>query len=57
MKWLIQRLQEPSTHAGIGIVLTALSTFLPQYAPIITGVASLFGFGAVVTAEKSKPAT
>ena len=35
------RLKEPSTSAGVGVVVTALSAFFPAYAPLILGVAAV----------------
>lgn len=48
---LLNRISEPSTHAGLSAVLLALSFFLPQYAGIIQGMAALFGFTAVAIPE------
>lgn len=51
--WILERLKEPSTHAGISALLAAAASFLPQYAVIIWTVAGIFGFGAVIISEKS----
>lgn len=52
LMWIIARVQEPSTHAGISALLTLLSFSLPQYAFAIQAVAGLFGFNAVAMKEK-----
>lgn len=46
------RLKEPSTSAGVGVVVTALSAFFPAYAPLILGVAAVLGVSAVALPEK-----
>lgn len=51
--WILERLKEPSSHAGISALLAAVTSFFPQYAAIIWTVAGIFGFGAVVISEKS----
>lgn len=49
--YVIARLKEPSTHAGIAMLLAAAAAFVPQYAQYIWTVAGLFGFGAIATPE------
>ena len=51
--WVIDRLKEPSTHAGISAILMALASFFPQYSTIIWTVAGIFGFAAVGVSEKT----
>ena len=53
MSWILDRLKEPSTHAGLATLFLAASQFFPQYASLILGVAGLFGCGAVATTEKT----
>ncbi|MFA5186974.1 MAG: hypothetical protein WC551_10880 [Patescibacteria group bacterium] len=45
------RLKESSTQAGAGVVIVSLATAFPAYAPLILGLASLLGIGAMVTPE------
>lgn len=52
--WLLERLKEPSTHAGISALLMATASFFPQYSQMIWAIAGLFGFAAIGIAEKSK---
>lgn len=54
MKWLISRLSEPSTHAGIGVLVAVAAHFLPQYSGLIFTLAGAFGFGGFVLSEKTK---
>ena len=51
MNWILDRIREPSTHAGLGIVVTAAAQLFPQYQMLILGIAGLFGVGSVVIAE------
>lgn len=51
MSWILARLAEPSTHAGIAAILFAIGTFYPPAAPITTILAGLFGGVSVVKAE------
>lgn len=47
------RLSEPSTHAGIGVVLGVVYPFIPYpYSWIVAGVAGVFGFTGIVKPEK-----
>lgn len=55
VQFIISRLKEPSTYAGLSGLAVALGISLPMYeaaAAIIAGVASLV---AVILAEKAKP--
>lgn len=55
-EWL-PRLKEPSTHAGIGVVLATVYPFIPYpYSWIVAGVAALFGFTGIVKQEKGPSA-
>lgn len=54
MKWLLDRLKEPSTHAAVCALITAAAALLPQYANYIVGVAGIFGFTAFVLPEQPK---
>ncbi|AOJ83785.1 hypothetical protein WS86_24465 [Burkholderia savannae] len=56
----LQRLLEPSTHAGIGVLTTAASTVAvnlgadpSMVASVAAGVQGLFGLLAVFMSEKS----
>ena len=52
MKWLLARLSEPSTWAGIGLFATqVLPAFQTHSAPAIVG--AVVGALATVTSEKS----
>lgn len=51
MQYILARLKEPSTHAGIAMLIATAAAFLPQYAHYILGVSAVFGFGAVVSPE------
>jgi hypothetical protein len=56
MKWLLSRLSEPSTHAGLGILLQLAKT-LPAaapYAQVIDGVCVALGTAAVATSERAQ---
>jgi len=54
MNAFLQRLTEPSTHAGVGILLQAAKAFFPQYAGVIDSATAFFGSLAVVLAEKKQ---
>lgn len=45
--FLLARMREPSTHAGIAAVLMAVAPFLPAYAGILQAIAVAFGGVAV----------
>lgn len=51
MQYILARLKEPSTHAGIGLLIMAIAAVMPQYAHYILGVAGVFGFGAAALPE------
>lgn len=54
MQFVLDRMKEPSTHAGIAAVLVALSTvpFFAPYAIFLQGAAVMFGSAGVVTKER-----
>lgn len=52
MKYLLQRLIEPSSHAGLAAIAVALGTFFPQYKAVADALVALFGSLAVVISEK-----
>lgn len=53
VNWLVLRAKEPSTHAAIAAVLTAVANFVPYpYSWIVLGVAGLFGGAGVVVKDK-----
>lgn len=51
MSWLVSRLREPSTHAGVAALLQVASTFVPQYKPVFDALTFLFGTIAVAAPE------
>jgi hypothetical protein len=51
LNFLLARLKEPSTHAGIGMLFLAASLIAPQYAVVLQSVAGLFGVGAAALPE------
>jgi hypothetical protein len=51
MSKIIDRLKEPSTHAGIALIAQAFAFFYPQYATILNCLTALFGGGAVALPE------
>lgn len=53
---ILKRLREPSTYAGLGLVLGALGTALSdaQIGAIVTAVSGLGGLLAVFLSEKSE---
>lgn len=51
MQYVLERLKEPSTHAGIAMLIAAVAAFVPQYSQYIMGIAAVFGFGAVAVPE------
>lgn len=52
MDYIIARLKEPSTHAGIAMLIATIAAFVPQYSQYILGVAGVFGFAAVGLPEQ-----
>lgn len=54
MQTIIQRLLQPSTHAGLGLLLIALAHLFPEYAMILNAVAACFGGSAVALNEAPK---
>ncbi len=51
MQYILARLKEPSTHAGIALLIMAITAVVPQYSQYITGIAAVFGFGAAALPE------
>lgn len=49
---LIERLQEPSTYAGLAAIVAALGVSEPLWAAISAFVAAGFGLAAIVLREK-----
>ena len=52
--WLIERLKEPSTHAGVAALILVIAGFFPQYKDVIMTIAGLFGFVAVAVPEQKQ---
>lgn len=52
MDWLIARLKEPSTWAGLGAVFAAIGTAFPPSAFIAAPLAGFCGVLAAATKEK-----
>lgn len=52
--FLLARLREPSTHAGIATVLMAIAPMLPAYASILQAIAVAFGGVAVAKPDPMK---
>ena len=48
MNYILEKLKQPSTHAGIAALCGSLAIFLPQYAAIFAAIAAAFG-GAAAT--------
>jgi hypothetical protein len=55
MDWILARLKEPSSHAGIAALLGGLIVAFvpPQWQWMAQTVAGIFGFSAIVTKERS----
>jgi len=53
IKDVFSRFTEPSSHAGIAILLQAAKAFFPEYAGVIDGATAFFGALAVALREKS----
>ena len=51
--FLLARMREPSTHAGIAAVLMALAPIVPAYAGILQAIA--VAFGGVAIAKPDAP--
>ena len=49
---VIDRLKEPSTHAGICGIIYGIGMLFPQYTAITSVIALLFGGSAVVIPEQ-----
>jgi hypothetical protein len=49
MAWLLARLAEPSSHAGIGMILMGLSMILPEpYQGVAVAIGTALGGSAFV---------
>ncbi|MYM39668.1 hypothetical protein [Duganella qianjiadongensis] len=48
----MQRLKEPSTWAGFGILFQALKTLAPHYAPVFDSLSFVAGTVAAAVTEK-----
>jgi hypothetical protein len=54
MGWLRNRLKEPSTMAGLGVIAAiAIPMVPPQYQLLAQGIAAALGIGGVVRPETS----
>lgn len=51
--FILARMREPSTHAGIAAVLMALAPMFPAYAGILQAIA--VAFGGVAVAKPDAP--
>jgi len=51
MKWIISRLQEPSTHAALAAGSSVLLALFPQYQGIFAALGGLFVSVGVVAKE------
>lgn len=54
LQTIYNRTKEPSTHAGLSLMLLAAAAFMPQYAFWINSMAGLFGFTAAAIPEKGE---
>lgn len=52
MQWLIERIREPSSHAGFAALLQAAKFFFPAWGAVIDAATALFGALAVTLAER-----
>lgn len=55
MDWLLKRLKEPSSHAGLAALIGGLIVTLvpPQWQWVAQTLAGIFGFSAIATPEKA----
>jgi hypothetical protein len=51
MQIIIQRFKEPSTHAGIALLLHTASMFFPEYKVFFHGASMAFAVNAVIAPE------
>ena len=49
---MVKRLQEPSTWAGLAVLMETLKLLVPQYAALIVGLQAVAGGVAVVMRER-----
>jgi len=54
MKYILNRLREPSTRLGIATVLGLIAPMYPAYTVIIQGVAGIIAGHAIVTPDPVK---
>lgn len=53
MKWIKQRISEPSTHAALGVLVAVAAHYLPAHSSTIFAIAGIFGVGGFVLSEKN----
>lgn len=53
MNWLIARLKEPSTYAGLAAICVAIGSSFPPAAVVTVPLAAVLGALATVTKEKA----
>lgn len=54
MSWIVDRLKEPSTYAGLAGIALALGMTAESYTALSNIAVALFGAVAVILAEKGK---
>lgn len=52
MRYVTDRLREPSTHAALCALVASAAYVWPQYSAAILGVSGLFGLGGVAISER-----
>lgn len=53
--WIIGRLLEPSSHAGVAAIAQGLKYFMPpSWAPVADAASGLFGALAVALSERGR---
>ena len=55
MKYLIDRLKEPSTRLGIATVLGLIAPAFPAYTLLIQGIAGVIAGHTIITPDSKKP--
>jgi hypothetical protein len=53
--WLLARMKEPSTYAGLSGLTVALGISTHMYEAAAAAIAGIAGLVAVILAEKAKP--
>lgn len=56
LDWIRDRMREPSTMAGLAILLNAAQQMWPEHAQIFLGLMTIFGLGATVKKDPAAPA-